>query len=95
MAHCDHTSLADHHTIGLIKHTTHWMSNVVEKIKSKLETRRMNVERRDAFKMLHRLDNRQLKDIGVTRGDITWASNLPLEVNASAELQKLRSRGFL
>lgn len=47
---------------------------------------------RDAFKTLERLDDGMLQDIGVTRADVTWASQLPLSHNASVELE-LIARG--
>lgn len=49
-------------------------------------------ERRDAFKTLLRLDQKALKDIGLTRYDVLWASKLPLHVNAAEELQKIRNQ---
>lgn len=52
---------------------------------------RANVERRDAFKRLQLLDQRTLKDIGLTKGDIDWASKLPIEQNAALELQRVRN----
>lgn len=54
--------------------------------------RRRDRERRDAFKTLLRLDERTLKDIGLARGDVVWASRLPLHANAAAELQKIRNK---
>ncbi|MGB7336802.1 MAG: DUF1127 domain-containing protein [Salaquimonas sp.] len=48
---------------------------------------------RVAFHHVVALDDRQLDDIGVTRSDVIWASNLPLSQNAALELEKLaRSR---
>ncbi len=48
---------------------------------------------RAAFRKLLVADDRILKDIGVTRGDIHWASQLPLQVNAGEEL-RLSSRRY-
>lgn len=56
------------------------------------ETRKRLTERRDAFKTLLTLGPRELNDIGLDRDDIIAASKLPLRVNASEELQKLRIR---
>ncbi len=41
------------------------------------------------------LDDHMLKDIGITRNDVIWASQLPLSQNAAQELEKLsrRNRG--
>lgn len=38
------------------------------------------------------LDDHMLKDIGVTRGDVQWASKLPLSQNAAAELHQISLR---
>lgn len=56
------------------------------------EQRRLNKQRRidrDAFRRLIALDDAMLKDIGVKRDDVIWASQLPLSVNASLELEKI------
>ena len=45
---------------------------------------------RDAFNTLLRLDDRALRDIGVSREDVMWASRLPLTFNAAQELEKLK-----
>ncbi len=39
------------------------------------------------FKSLMKLHPDTLKDIGMTRGDITWAANLPIDKDASKELK--------
>jgi len=41
---------------------------------------------------LDRLDDYLLRDIGVTRDDVRWASHLPLTMNAAAELENRASR---
>lgn len=65
---------------------------VYEKAARYLETRRLHRERRNAFKTLLSLDARALSDIGLNQGDVSWASHLPLCVNASNELQKIRNQ---
>lgn len=47
---------------------------------------------RDAFRTIARLDDAMLKDIGLTRGDVTWASQLPLSTNAACELEIIARR---
>lgn len=47
---------------------------------------------RDSFARLQALDDEMLKDIGLTRGDVMWASSLPLSTNASAELEIIARR---
>lgn len=44
---------------------------------------------RIAFKHMLALSPEILKDIGVSRGDIMWAANLPIEKNAAIELEKV------
>ena len=44
---------------------------------------------RQAFQHMIALDDHILRDIGVTRSDVIWASRLPLSQNAALELQKL------
>lgn len=57
------------------------------------------VERRQdraAFLKLRSLDDRQLRDIGLTRADVEEAANLPVWQSASEEVQRrsrLRRRG--
>ena len=38
------------------------------------------------------LDDKMLKDIGVSRGDVQWASNLPLSSTATTELEIIARR---
>ncbi len=65
---------------------------LVEAVSHAWEVRRQRRINRDAFKTLLRMDDRSLADIGVTRDEVVWASRLPLSYNASAELEKLKTR---
>ena len=56
-----------------------------------LARRRCKVDR-VALKELSSLDDVMLKDIGVSRGDVMWASKLPSSVNASVELEIIARR---
>ncbi|MEM8789604.1 MAG: hypothetical protein AAGE76_15195 [Pseudomonadota bacterium] len=49
-------------------------------------TQRLN---RAAFLNMLSLDAHILRDIGVSRGDVEWAAQLPLRCNAAAELRRL------
>ena len=60
------------------------------KLQQAIATYRTHAERRDVFKNLQTLDRRTLDDIGLTAGDVTWASKLPIDQNAACELQKVR-----
>lgn len=61
-----------------------------DRLKRYLKLRRQRQFDRDAFRTLLRLDDHELADIGITRADVRWASKLPIDVNASQELEKLR-----
>ena len=52
---------------------------------------RQRIER-EAFRRVLALDEHMLKDIGVTRGDVIWAANLPIERSAARELQRISRR---
>lgn len=47
---------------------------------------------RQAFNNLLRLDDHMLKDVGVTRMDVQWASNLPLSQDAATQLEIIARR---
>ena len=67
--------------------------SIVERIVAWFDRRSAQIVDRAAFDTLTRLDDRHLKDIGLTREDVEWASNLPLSRNA-AEALKLRRSNF-
>lgn len=46
---------------------------------------------REAFRNLMSLDETSLKDLGISRDDIIWASKLAMHENASKELERVRS----
>lgn len=59
---------------------------------------RKNRVRRKKFKNLLDLNDQMLSDIGVHRGEVELAANLPLSVNAATELQRMsleRKRRFM
>lgn len=47
---------------------------------------------RQAFNYLLTLDDSLLRDIGVTRADVNWASNMPVCEDAAANLEKIARR---
>jgi uncharacterized protein YjiS (DUF1127 family) len=47
-----------------------------------------NWRARRAVTRLESFDDYMLRDIGVTRADVEWASGLPLSVNAALELEQ-------
>ena len=50
-----------------------------------------NWRRRRRFLCLLDIDDRLLRDIGLSREAVRWGGNLPLRVNAAREVQKHRS----
>lgn len=44
---------------------------------------------RQAFNYLLTLDESLLKDIGVTRGDVMWASQLPMSEDAAKKVEEI------
>ncbi len=66
-----------------------WIGKLARGLRRALEAyseRRIN---RAAFDTMLELDDRMLNDIGVSRHDVRWASNLPLSVNAAMELEQI------
>ncbi|MBL1437838.1 MAG: DUF1127 domain-containing protein [Rhodobacteraceae bacterium] len=62
--------------------------NLLSRIATRFKTRMQQRQDRAAFQHLLALDPDILKDIGVSRGDVVWANNLPIEVNAACALEK-------
>lgn len=69
-------------TQKLLKRVLHWFIE-----------RRYQRKDRLALTELSALDDGILKDIGLSRGDIQWAGNLPLSAHATTELEILARRG--
>ena len=53
-----------------------------------LQKRQYQKNQRVLSQLLNLEDN-ILADIGITRADVIWAKNLPIEVNATIELEKI------
>ncbi len=64
------------------------LTRIIERIK----TRYVQYRDRQAFQQLLKLDEHMLKDIGVTRQDVTWANNLPLSEDAATKLEIIARR---
>lgn len=63
------------------------------KYKHSHQQRKLHKDARTAFMTTLRLDDKMLKDIGVTREEAEWAATLPLEINAAKALHaRARSR---
>lgn len=68
-----------------------FLSSIIAKIKTANAQRQQRRIDRDAFRNLMSLDEAGLKDIGITRDDIIWASKLAMHESASKELEKIRA----
>ena len=57
---------------------------------------RWHKQRRDraAFMALLGKEDWVYRDLGIHRGDVEWASRLPMHVNAALELEKMRNRSL-
>ena len=53
-----------------------------------LKSRKRQADRR-AITQMQKLDDATLRDIGLHRGDISWASHLPRSADVTAELELL------
>ncbi len=60
------------------------LSRIITRLKARIQQR----QDRGAFQHLLALDPHILKDIGVSREDVIWANNLPIEMNAAKALEK-------
>ncbi len=71
-----------------VANVSSWLLAPVRFVKTRI---RQRIERQ-AFDNLLRLDNQMLSDIGVTRADVVWASNLPLSQDAATQLEIIARR---
>ena len=61
-------------------------------LKAQIARRHRHNQRRLAFLQMLKLDDNILKDIGVSRDDVVWASKLSRDINAAQELNAIRER---
>ena len=57
---------------------------------------RWHKQRRDRAAFMNLLGKEEwvYRDLGIHRGDVEWASRLPMHVNAALELEKMRDRSL-
>ena len=67
-------------------------ANPLKRVFAFLAERRKRRLDRVALRSLLSMDDNTLKDIGISRGDVQWASNLPLSTSATTELEILARR---
>ncbi len=65
------------------------VAELIATVKGKIAGRIQRRADNKTFRYLMQLDDAMLKDIGISRGDVVWAGNLPVNANASLELAKL------
>ncbi len=71
-------------------HTQNLLGILCELFEKYMRSRQLRKSQRDArtaFLPMLRIDDQILDDIGVTREEVRWAANLPLEINAGKALQ--------
>jgi len=71
-----------------------FIRQAIRGLTQKINTRAQQRIDRDAFNQLLRLDNDMLKDIGVSREDVVYASRLPISENAAEYLSKVSGRSI-
>lgn len=69
--------------------------NTILRVSEKVSVWHQQRINRAAFNQMLTLDDRILEDIGVSRQDIEWASNLPIELNAGEVLGRCKKRARL
>ncbi len=74
---------------GYLKITKLAANRLFTRIGKWQKTRREHRADRAALKQLQLLSDKNLRDIGIVRADITWASKLPRNQVATKELQKV------
>ena len=85
------TSLKHPHDLATQTSTT-WLKQKFELFQRRSKTRAAQMLARRAFENLLILDEDLLKDIGVTRDEVIWASRLPLDVSAAQKLKEIADR---
>ena len=75
--------------MGVVSKIAALVFSLLAKAASYIKTRHQQKIDRAAFNNMLSLDDNILKDIGITYGDVVWASKLPLSQNAAQELNKI------
>ena len=69
--------------------TGHVVNRLFRKFRAWQKTNRLYRNDRIAIRCLLDLNDKTLRDIGISRADIIWASKLPRDQIATLELQKI------
>lgn len=79
------------HETRMAQTNTGFINGILLKLKMAYKAYQQRRINRDAFRTMLNLDEAILKDIGVSRDDIIYASKLAMIENASKELEKIRA----
>ena len=82
--------VAARHILVAILHTA--FSQIIDLLKLRYQQRQRLRADRHAVRILLHLEGDLLRDIGVTRQDVIWASALPPEISASGQLELIARR---
>jgi len=85
----DHNSAARISRSGQLNLVYRALHRLLNSVQLFYRTRREQKISRDALAQLNELDDSLLRDIGLNKGDVQWANQLPLSVNAAIELRKI------
>ncbi|MEM7255946.1 MAG: DUF1127 domain-containing protein [Pseudomonadota bacterium] len=75
------------------EHSLNWLRKIATDVLQWWQLGQQRRAGRRAIVHLQSLNDATLRDIGVHRGDVEWASHLPKSVDATAELELL-ARGY-
>ncbi len=70
-----------------------FLTRLLARVRASAEQARLRRIEQKGLREMLALDDDLLRDIGVTRGDVAYAANLPGSRDRAAELRKLSKRG--
>jgi len=88
----NHASHARPHAVTLARRLTDAAARWLDARRALAAERRRQRLNRQAFRALLGKEDWVYRDMGTTKADVEWAAGLPLEANASRELERLRDR---
>jgi len=89
---CVSTKHTNSRTLVAFDQLLGWLSKLIVKVGQWLSNSKQHYLNRRTFDQLASLDEATLKDIGLSRGDVTWASNHPNSIEAATELEIISRR---
>ena len=79
-------------SISFLALLIHFPSNMARSIKAWREVRETRLRDRKAIEQLQALNAHDLRDIGISKDDLNWASTLPVEKIKTRQLDKIARR---